>query len=56
MDEWFKNLRVKLISIQVVVEVDIVLGNNCSLVTWFSAFLVGWWWVVGVETELSTKM
>ena len=49
MGGWFKNSRVMLLSIQVVVEVDVVLGNRCSLVAWFTSFSVGWW--VGVETE-----
>ena len=40
MNGRFKNSRVMLISIQVVVEVDVVLGNRCSLVAWFTTFLV----------------
>ena len=32
------------------VEVDVVLGNRCSLVVWFTTFLVCQV-VVGVETE-----
>ena len=43
---WFNNLREMLISIQVVVEVDVVLGNRCSLVAWFTTFSA-WWWVGG---------
>ena len=60
-----------LISIQVVVEVDVVLGNRCSLVAWFTTFSVcrvvvgggvgGWLggWVLKLRirlSQLSTKM
>ena len=44
---WFENWRVMLISTQVIVEVDVELGNRCKLVARFttlsvSMVVVGW--------------
>ena len=50
---WLENWRVMLILTQVVVEVDVEVGNRCTVVAWFTTFLVGWWvagWL-GVESE-----
>ena len=54
MDEWFKNLRVMLISIEAVVDVEHF--NRCTLVAWFMVLFwsggSGWAGrLVGVETE-----
>ena len=40
---WLENWRVMLILTQVVVEVDVELSNRCTLVAWFTTFLLGWW-------------
>ena len=37
---WLENWRVMLVLTQVVVKVDVELGNRCTLVKWFTTFLV----------------
>ena len=62
MLEWFKNWRLMLISTGVVVEVDVGLGNICTLIAWLTPFLVcrpGGGGALKVRkrlSQLSTKM